>query len=742
MTSLFTIFKRELKSYFISPIGYVFIVTFLLINCGLFVTGFFASDPQVLEMRSFFGNLPIILCVFLPLVTMRLWAEEKKSNTQEMLLTFPMPTWAIVAGKYLASLAFFVIALVGTLILPIMLVQLANNAGPDMGQIVCSYIGVVLLAGMFLALGLFLSSLVADQIVAAVLGVLACFGMYLLGLDFIAGSIDAWWPSAELGSLLKRYLGVATHYNIFTRGVFEVGHLLYFVVWTAIFLLLNGYYVEGRNRPYARLIFASAVVLALALGLGVNAIVAGGSLGRIDMTENDLYSFSPVSRDVLSELDSDVTLNYYVSPARDLPSHLKTLEQDVMWRLEELAIRSGGKVNIQKHTLDARALLSSLMGTEEEDDDEDKASLEKRMLDKGLEPMSVQVAEAAGSQVVLMYSAIGIAYKDKPEQIVNSIMPSDLDQLEYRLVNTIFRLTRTRKPVVALVAPIDEISSQMRMMYMQMGRPVPPPRDNYRRVEQALTEQDYEVRRVKLTKQEPLPDKYDVLVMIEPRELNDRQQWEIARALAQGKPTILAASKVFFREQQTQRGLEVDLTALQPGVNRILEPLGVTLDDRVLMAPDTAPLPYYYINVTDFNPDSPVVGHLKSMMMAQPVAVKMDRDKLKENKLDVVELATSPPNTVARSVEMYRTAGQDFFNFRGASAQAYPLAVRVTGTMPFAFAEMPRPEWPDTSQQPGMPPQDDQPDPPAGPLEAAPGDLLLIGNSLMFLDPLTQQMSQ
>ncbi len=201
MRNLWTIFRRELAAYYHSAIGYIFLIVFLLLSVGLFITPFFTFLNA--DMRAFFVTLPIIMCIFLPAVTMRLWAEERKLNTWELLLTFPMRPHELVLGKFLASLVFFLSALVGTLTIPVMLFALGN---PDPGPIIGAYLGTVLLGAFFLALGLFISGLCTDQIVAFVVSLLACFTVFLVGTGFISSYLDSAWPG--LGTFLADVLGM------------------------------------------------------------------------------------------------------------------------------------------------------------------------------------------------------------------------------------------------------------------------------------------------------------------------------------------------------------------------------------------------------------------------------------------------------------------------------------------------------------------------------------------------------
>src|SRR3989338_2617897 len=141
-----SIFTRELFSYFNSPIAYIFIVVFVTLVNAMFMSQFFLIGNA--DMRYFFSLLPVLLCVFIPAITMRLWAEEKKGNTFELLLTFPMETYKLVLGKFLASFIFYVITLTGTLLIPVML---AMTGKPDMGPIAGSYIGAIFAGAFFLS---------------------------------------------------------------------------------------------------------------------------------------------------------------------------------------------------------------------------------------------------------------------------------------------------------------------------------------------------------------------------------------------------------------------------------------------------------------------------------------------------------------------------------------------------------------------------------------------------------------
>jgi ABC-2 type transport system permease protein len=240
MNNANVIFRREFASYFNSPIAYIFIIVFLLLTGLLFMLNFFMVGQA--DMRGFFGSLPLLLTFFIPAISMRLWAEDRRQGTFELLMTLPMRPHEVMLGKYLAALAFFALALAGSLPIPIMLNALGN---PDNGTLVSGYLGALLMGALYLSVGIFTSGLMRDQISAFILGVMACLIMWLLGQTFVAAVFDGWIDG--LGRLLQQYLGMTAHYEPMLRGVIALGDLVYFLALTTFFLILNALWLEGRK---------------------------------------------------------------------------------------------------------------------------------------------------------------------------------------------------------------------------------------------------------------------------------------------------------------------------------------------------------------------------------------------------------------------------------------------------------------------------------------------------------------
>ena len=241
MNDLKIIMNREFKAYFYSPIAYVFGVIFILLNSGIFMFHFFFYGNA--SMREFFSILPITLAlIFIPAVSMRLWSEEKKLGTIELLMTSPISSRDIVLGKFLASFLFYLVALAGTLVIPVMLFILGE---PDFGPIFGGYLGSVLLGAFFLAIGIFISGFFDDQIVALIITSLTCGFLALIGWQYVPMVIDGWIEG--LGEFFYNYIGITRHFNDIERGVIDIRSIIYFLSFTGLFLTLNIKYLDGRK---------------------------------------------------------------------------------------------------------------------------------------------------------------------------------------------------------------------------------------------------------------------------------------------------------------------------------------------------------------------------------------------------------------------------------------------------------------------------------------------------------------
>ncbi|MCK4592012.1 ABC transporter permease [Candidatus Parcubacteria bacterium] len=236
MNKILTITKKELNSYFNSPLGYVVVSVFLVIVGWLFIQTFFIIGQATL--RSFFNLLPILFMFIIPAVTMSSWSEEKKSGTVEVLMTFPVSAVKVVMAKFFSSFVFLLIMLVLTLAIPMMVSDIGS---PDKGIIIAGYIGAILLGSAYIAIGLWISSVTRNQIISFLVTVTIIFIFYMVGnsliLDTMPNSIAA----------VGKFLSFSTHFDSILRGVISLSDVLYYISVIVFFLFLNARAVSLKS---------------------------------------------------------------------------------------------------------------------------------------------------------------------------------------------------------------------------------------------------------------------------------------------------------------------------------------------------------------------------------------------------------------------------------------------------------------------------------------------------------------
>jgi ABC-2 type transport system permease protein len=224
MHSFLAVFKRELKSYFTTPLAYVFLVIFLFFSGYLtFKQGFF--EARQADMRAFFLNLPLLFVFMVPSTAMRLWAEERKTGSIELLFTLPITVTQAVLGKFFAAWLFLAIAL--ALTFP-MLITVCYLGEPDIGLIMTGYLGSFLMAGGFLAIGCFFSTVSKNQVIAFVLSVVACAVLVFAGMPTTLSYLSTFLPAGFVSAV--ETMSFRAHFESIQRGVVEFKDVSYFAL--------------------------------------------------------------------------------------------------------------------------------------------------------------------------------------------------------------------------------------------------------------------------------------------------------------------------------------------------------------------------------------------------------------------------------------------------------------------------------------------------------------------------------
>ena len=244
MNKTVSVFKRELSGYFATPVAYVFIVVFLLLAGVFTFAGRFGNffENEQANLQAFFRYHPLLYLVFIPALSMRLWAEERRGGTIELLMTLPISLRSAVLGKFLAAWTFTGIAL--ALTFPIILT--VNFLGdPDNGVILAGYLGSLLMAGGFLAVGSCISAVTKNQVIAFVLTIVACMAFVLAGWPVVLNMFKG-WVSQEILDVIRSF-SFLTHFSSISRGVLDARALLYFVSLIGACLFVNAVVVDLKK---------------------------------------------------------------------------------------------------------------------------------------------------------------------------------------------------------------------------------------------------------------------------------------------------------------------------------------------------------------------------------------------------------------------------------------------------------------------------------------------------------------
>lgn len=242
MSLVSAIFRRELQSYFATPVAYVFIVIFLiLMGTFTFYFGGFYERGQA-DLAPFFNYHPWLYLFLVPAIAMRLWAEERKTGSVELLMTLPVTPWQAVLGKFLAAWAFTGIALFLTFPIWITVNYLGD---PDNGAILAGYIGSLLMAGGFLAIGSCLSATTRNQVIAFVITVVLCFVFLFSGFQVVLDLFSGWAPQAIVDGIAS--LSFLTHFRDISKGVLDFRDLVYFALVIGTFLFANTIVLQWKQ---------------------------------------------------------------------------------------------------------------------------------------------------------------------------------------------------------------------------------------------------------------------------------------------------------------------------------------------------------------------------------------------------------------------------------------------------------------------------------------------------------------
>ena len=443
MSAVRVVARKELRSYFESPVALIFLGVFLLATLVSFFgySSFFARN--IADVRPLFAWMPVLLVLLVAAISMRQWAEERKMGTLEVLLTLPVSTRDMVLGKFAAGVVLVAIALAMTLPIPIMVSMLGDL---DWGPVVGGYVGALLLGATYLSVGLCVSSRTDNQVVSLMLTLVIGAVMVAIGSEPLTRLFDE--GTAEV----LRALGTGSRFASIERGVLDLRDLAYYAGLSAFFLVLNWYFLESERIDHgsedgARQTRALLVVTAL-VGLNVLALdlwLAPVARLRVDLTQRGEYSISDVTRETLLGLQEPLRVQAYFSE-RTHPL-LAPLVPRIRDLLDEYAIAGGDRVLVEFADPGADQALEEDIGER-----------------YGIRSVPFQIADRHQQAVVNSFFHVVIEYGDRHEVLSfedlievayeDETIAVRLKNLEYDLTRTIKRVSRDFQNLESIFARI------------------------------------------------------------------------------------------------------------------------------------------------------------------------------------------------------------------------------------------------------------------------------------------------
>ncbi len=493
------IFKRNFVSYFSNPTGYVFICVFVLLSsfAAFWPNDFFNSNLANLDQLNKY--LPYIMLVFVPAITMSIWADERRQGTDELLLTIPAADFDVVLGKYLAAVAIFTVSLVFSLVSNY--IVLLNLGDPDFGLLMGTYFGYWIVGLAMLAIGMVASFLTGNLPVGFILGAL-----FNAPLAFAGAVSDKW-------SFLRR-LSISEQFHDFSRGVISFASVGYFLAIVALMLYISvvllgrRHWRGGAEGTATAGHYAIRFMALVAVVVSLNVFLTHHDSLRADVTSEKLNSLSSQSRELIANLDSarPVVVEYFVSP--NVPENYVQTRLNLINTLREFQALGGDKLRVIRHDVEPFS--------------EEATRAEQQF---GIKPVPVEwrTRGARTRDEIFM----GLAFTCGLDKVVIPFLDKGIP-VEYEIVRSIATVSQQKRKKLGVLVTDAKLFATFDMQTMSPGR-------NEQIIEEL--QKQYEV--VQVDPANPITEKYDVLLAVQPSSLGPEQMENFVAAVKAGQATAI-----------------------------------------------------------------------------------------------------------------------------------------------------------------------------------------------------------
>lgn len=537
---MWAIYSKEIRQFLNSLIAYVVIGVFLT-GIGLLMWVF--PETSIInygfaDMESLFSLGPFVFMFLIPAITMRMVAEERRAGTIELLLTKPLTEWQIVLGKYFAAFTLVILSVVPTLVYFYSVYRLGNPVGNlDIPGIIGSYIGLILLGGVFTAVGLAASAFTENQIVSFILAVFLCFFLYT-GISSLADLVSG--PSA----IYIEDLSLSFHYDALSRGLIDTRDVTFFLSTIIFILIITHWKIISRKLSFKpiRSRLYKRVLLGM-LALLVFNIVAANFFYRYDLTEDKRYTLKPATRALLRQLDEPMTIEVLL--AGDLPAGFERFRRSIKETIEEFDVHKPGVINYfftdPTAADDAQTINENIT----------------YLMQNGFEPTRVFDTEDGKQVQKIIFPYVIVRYGEQAAGILlfkggnegNMSINEAIENIEFEMAVGLQRLAGLNRKTIGVVRGHQELDSMNIVGFM------------------SEMVQYFDMKELELD-QEIYPKDYDALIIAKPTSAFSRSEKYVLDQY------VMHGGKVMFLIE----ALEVDM-AQAAGVGTLATPVNHNLDD-------------------------------------------------------------------------------------------------------------------------------------------------------------------